>query len=138
MEKYVDAFGSWVETKKDSLNLSVRLKTFDEYRSKLEEPDRFLIIRSEEVTSSFDNKPIHINVTNIQEKIEPVKASSVVEVMQKTLDLVNAQRKRLGIPMFAHINHPDFASPLPRLMPRRGVRSVSLLRQRSPISALGY
>src|SRR6056300_328535 len=108
LEKYVDAFGSWVETKKDSLNLSVRLKTFDEYRSKLEEPDRFLIIRSEEVTSSFENKPIHINVTNIQEKIEPVKASSVVEVMQKTLDLVHAQRKRLGIPMFAHINHPNF------------------------------
>src|SRR6056300_56678 len=108
LEKYVDAFGSWVETKKDSLNLSVRLKTFDEYRSKLEEPDRFLIIRSEEVTSSFENKPIHINVTNIQEKIEPVKASSVVEIMQKTLDLVHAQREKLGIPMFAHINHPNF------------------------------
>ena len=28
--------------------------------------------------------------------------------MQKTLDIVNTQREKLGIPMFAHINHPNF------------------------------
>jgi len=108
LEKYVNAYGDWVETQTDSMGVNVRLKTFDEYRSKLEEPGRFLIIKSEEVTSSYEKKPIHINVTNIQEKIEPVKGSSVVEIMQKTLDLVHAQREKLGIPMFAHINHPNF------------------------------
>ena len=108
LEKYENAYGDWVETQTDSMGVNVRLKTFDEYRSKLEEPGRFLIIKSEEVTSSYEKKPIHINVTNIQEKIEPVKGSSVVEIMQKTLDLVHAQREKLGIPMFAHINHPNF------------------------------
>ena len=108
LEKYVNAYGDWVETQTDSMGVNVRLKTFDEYRSKLEEPGRFLIIKSEEVTSSYEKKPIHINATNIQEKIEPVKGSSVVEIMQKTLDLVHAQREKLGIPMFAHINHPNF------------------------------
>lgn len=108
LEKYENAYGDWVETQTDSTGVRVRLKTFDEYRSKLEEPGRFLIIKSEEVTSSYEKKPIHINVTNIQEKIEPVKGSSVVEIMQKTLDLVHAQREKLGIPMFAHINHPNF------------------------------
>ena len=108
LEKYENAYGDWVETQTDSMCVRVRLKTFDEYRSKLEEPGRFLIIKSEEVTSSYEKKPIHINVTNIQEKIEPVKGSSVVEIMQKTLDLVHAQREKLGIPMFAHINHPNF------------------------------
>lgn len=108
LEKYENAYGDWVETQTDSTGVRVRLKTFDEYRSKLEEPGRFLIIKSEEVTSSYEKKPIHINVTNVQEKIEPVKGSSVVEIMQKTLDLVHAQREKLGIPMFAHINHPNF------------------------------
>lgn len=108
LEKYENAYGDWVETQTDSTGVRVRLKTFDEYRSKLEEPGRFLIVKSEEVTSSYEKKPIHINVTNIQEKIEPVKGSSVVEIMQKTLDLVHAQREKLGIPMFAHINHPNF------------------------------
>ena len=108
LEKYENAYGDWVETQTDSTGVRVRLKTFDEYRSKLEEPGRFLIIKSEEVTSSYEKKPIHINVTNIQEKIEPVKGNSVVEIMQKTLDLVHAQREKLGIPMFAHINHPNF------------------------------
>jgi len=108
LEKYENAYGDWVETQTDSMGVRVKLKTFDEYRSKLEEPGRFLIVKSEEVTSSYEKKPIHINVTNIQEKIEPVKGSSVVEIMQKTLDLVHAQREKLGIPMFAHINHPNF------------------------------
>jgi hypothetical protein len=108
LEKYRKRFGDWVESKIDSSGTSVRLKTFEEYKSKLDVPDSFLIIRSEEVTSSFGKKPVHINVTNIQKKIEPIKANSVYEVMQQTLDAVHAQRKKLNVPMFAHINHPNF------------------------------
>ena len=107
LEKYKNNFGDWVETKKDSNGTFVRLKTFKEYKSKLEDPS-FLIIQSEEVTSSFENKPVHINVTNIKEKIEPFKGNSVYQVMQQTLDEVHAQRKKFNIPMFAHINHPNF------------------------------
>ena len=108
LEKYQKSLGDWVETKIDSTGMFVRLKTFKEYQSKLEDPNSFLIIQSEEVTSSFENKPVHINVTNIKEKIEPFKGNSVYEVMQQTLDEVHAQRKKLDIPMFAHINHPNF------------------------------
>lgn len=74
----------------------------------MEKPDSFLIIKSEEVTASFEKKPIHINVTNIQDLIEPIKGKSVLDVMQKTLDAVQAQRKELNVPMIAHINHPNF------------------------------
>lgn len=108
LEQYLARFGDWVESKKESEETYVKLKTFDEYKSKLEEENAFKIIRSEEVTSSFNRKPIHINVTNIDKKIDPVKGTSVVDVMQKTLDLVKEQREKLGIPMFAHINHPNF------------------------------
>ena len=108
LEKYISRFGDWVETKMDSTRQLVRLKTFDEYKSKMEKPDSFLIIKSEEVTASFEKKPIHINVTNIQDLIEPIKGKSVLDVMQKTLDAVQAQRKELNVPMIAHINHPNF------------------------------
>ena len=80
LEKYENAYGDWVETQTDSTGVRVRLKTFYEYRSKLEEPGRFLIIKSEEVTSSYEKKPIHINVTNVQEKIEPVLLKSAVKL----------------------------------------------------------
>jgi len=109
LDQYIETFGDdWVERKKESEDTYVKLKTFDEYKSKLEEENAFKIIRSEEVTSSFNKKPIHINVTNIDKKIDPVKGTSVLDVMQRTLDLVNEQREKLGIPMFAHINHPNF------------------------------
>ena len=108
LEKYQNRFGDWVETKIDSGKTLVRLKTFEEFRSKLQVPDSFLVIKSEEVTSSFEKKPIHINVTNIVEKIYPIRGTSVLDVMQRTLDTVHKQRKRLKTPMFAHINHPNF------------------------------
>ena len=108
LEKYQNRFGDWVETKMDSGKTLVRLKTFEEFRSKLQVPDSFLVIKSEEVTSSFEKKPIHINVTNIVEKIDPIRGTSVLDVMQRTLDAVHKQRKRLKTPMFAHINHPNF------------------------------
>ena len=108
LEKYQKAFGNWVEIKDYPDSTLVRLKTYEEYRSKLEIPGEFLVIKSEEVTSGFEKKPVHINVTNIQQLIEPVIGSSVLDVMQKTLDLVHAQRKGTNTPMFAHINHPNF------------------------------
>ena len=108
LEKYQNRFGDWVETKTNSGKTLVRLKTFEEFRSKLQVQDSFLVIKSEEVTSSFKNKPVHINVTNIEEKIDPIRGTSVLDVMQRTLDAVHEQRKRLNIPMFAHINHPNF------------------------------
>jgi hypothetical protein len=107
LEKYKEKFGDWVEEKIDESGTYARLKTFSEYQNKLEEND-FLVIRSEEVTSGFEGKPVHINVTNIQQKIEPFKGESVVDVMQQTLDAVHEQRKITNQPMFAHINHPNF------------------------------
>ena len=108
LEKYKKRFGEWVESKNDSTGNYVRLKTFEEYKAKLEDLNSFIVIKSEEVTSSFKNKPVHINVTNIKEKIDPFKGESVYDVMQKTIDAVNLQREKLNIPMFAHINHPNF------------------------------
>lgn len=109
-QNYLEKYGEdWVEYRRDSVErIHVRLKTLEEYRPLFEEEGKFLIIPSEELTASFEKKPIHMNVTNIQEYIEPASGSSVSEVLQRNIDLVKKQREETGHPMFLHINHPNF------------------------------
>jgi hypothetical protein len=109
LEKYVSRFGSeWVERREVDGAKQVRLKMLSEFRQLLEEPGKFLMIQSEELTAKFKTTPIHINVTNVQEFIAPRTGNSVLEVMQANVNAVAEQRKRTGVPMFPHINHPNF------------------------------
>ncbi|MEX0720744.1 MAG: hypothetical protein WD059_08765 [Balneolaceae bacterium] len=108
-KKYLESYDStWVEYKELDDLYSVRLKTLEEYRSLSEEEGEFLIIKSEEITDGFENKPVHVNATNIQEFIEPQGGESVEEVMQNNIDAVLEQRKATGEPILPHINHPNF------------------------------
>lgn len=109
-ERYLRTFGpDWVTYKKGANDsLKVRLKNLQEYRSYFDDPGKFLILKSEEVSTSYNSKPIHINMTNVQNLIRPQRGNSVAEVMQNNIDLVVAQRRLTGQPMFPHINHPNF------------------------------
>ena len=108
-QHYLETYSAnWVEHKIDSGKTLVKLKTYEEYRGKLEKQGEFLVIKSEEITDSYDNKPIHMNATNIQENIDPMGGGSVAEVMQNNINQVLNQRKETGVPMIPHINHPNF------------------------------
>ncbi len=109
-KEYLTRFGSdWVNQKTDSAGrLLVRLKTLAEYKPLFEEKGKFLIVPAEEITDTYEKKPIHINAFNIKELIKPAGGNSVAAVMQNNLDQVYAQRTRTGQPMFPHINHPNF------------------------------
>ncbi len=63
---------------------------------------RFLVIKGEEVTDKFGDKPLHLNGLDVTELVTPQKGTSVVDTLQRN---VNAIRKVQGIP---HINHPNF------------------------------
>lgn len=107
-EKYKERFGeSWVEFKMDTGRTHVKLKTYQEYKT-LFEDESFLIIQSEEITDRFEGKPIHINATNVVDLIPAQGGSSVADVMQRNVDAVLGQREQSGVPMFPHINHPNF------------------------------
>lgn len=107
-EKYLSKFGEeWVTYKRDTGRVQVRLKTLNEYRT-LFEDENFLIIQSEEISDGFDGKPIHMNATNVQTLIRPQGGNSVTDVMQRNVDAVLEQRKKTGIPIMPHINHPNF------------------------------
>ena len=123
-QKYLAKYDSqWVTHKLDSGRILVKLKTYAEYKP-LFEDDNFLIVQSEEISDKFEGKPLHINVTNVKERIEPQGGESVSSVMQRNVDAVLEQRKRTGIPMFPHINHPNFffAVSIQDLIDLRGER----------------
>ncbi|GGW24706.1 histidinol-phosphatase [Arenibacter certesii] len=106
---YLNTYGKdWVDYKRDSGKIMVRLKTYSEYSQLLEKPGEFLVIHSEEITDKYEDKHVHINATNIQRKIDPQGGNSVAETMQNNLDEVLKQRQETGIPIMPHINHPNF------------------------------
>lgn len=62
----------------------------------------FLLIPGEELTTSFERKPVHVNGLNIPGVIAPQTDSTLVGTIQKNVDAV---RDVDGVP---HINHPNF------------------------------
>lgn len=107
-DKYLEKYGEeWVTYKRDTGRVQVKLKTYAEYKPMFED-ENFLIIQSEEISDSYEGKPIHMNATNIQKLISPQGGEGVSDVMQRNLDAVLKQRQETGVPMFAHINHPNF------------------------------
>ncbi len=98
----------WVETRGKDRQMEVRLKTFDEIRGKLDEPGRFLMIQAEEITGKCGEKQVHVNALNLAEPIEPQKAPTVAGTLREDLAAVAKQAKRLGRPILAHVNHPNW------------------------------
>ena len=107
-QKYLKKYGEqWVTYKNDTGRIQVKLKTYAEYKPMFED-ENFLIMQSEEISDTFDGKPIHLNATNLKTLITPQGGGSVTEVMQRNVDAVLRQRQETGIPMFPHLNHPNF------------------------------
>ncbi len=109
LRDYRERFGDeWVQHVDSAGGPWVRLKTLEEYRPLFERENEFLLLQSEEISDRFENKPIHLNATNIQEVISPQGGSSVLDVLQRNVDAVRAQSDSLAVPVVPHINHPNF------------------------------
>ena len=78
------------------------LTSVDGLNALLGADQQFLVIRGEEVTDRFDDKPLHINGLDLAAVVTPQGGSSVVDVLQRNVDAIRSER---GIP---HINHPSF------------------------------
>ncbi len=111
VDKCADRYGAdWVVTRKDAKGqVEVKLKTLEEYRGKLEEPGKFLLMQAEEVSAGFGKAPIHIGAINVTEAVQPVKdLVSIRETMRKNLQNIAEHGLKAGRPVMAHINHPNF------------------------------
>ena len=92
----------------DRRHHEIRLKTFEEVRNRIAEPGHFLLIQGEEISDLFGRSPIHINASNVQEAIPPMRGKSVADTIQNNFDAVIAQRERTGKPILVHLNHPNY------------------------------
>lgn len=100
--------GDWLVQRTLQGTNQYQLKTLAEFRGLLEQPGRFLMIPSKEITSGHLSFPVHINATNLRRKIPAQGDTNVLDVMQRGVDAVLEQRRQTGQPMFPHINHPNF------------------------------
>lgn len=109
VERYRARFGEkWVETREKEGVLEVRLKKLEEFRPLVEEDGKFIMIQGEEISDNFGAAPIHVNATHIHEVIRPQGGGSVREVIDNNLKAVEDQSRKIGRPIFAHLNHPNF------------------------------
>lgn len=111
VDKCSERYGpGWMVTRtNDKGAVEVKLKTLEEYRGKLEQPGKFLLVQAEEVSAGFGKAPIHINAINVTEAIQPVKdLVSIRETMRTNLQAIAAQSVKTGRPIMAHVNHPNF------------------------------
>lgn len=108
-EKYLARYGTpWVETRETNGVREVRLRMLSEYRTKFEKPGRFVLMQAEEISDRYLTAPIHIGAVNVREVIPPQGGQGIVETIENNLAAVEAQRARTGVPMWAHVNHPNF------------------------------
>ena len=68
----------------------------------------FLLIPGEELTSSFERAPVHVNGLGLPGLVEPRSAESLLATVQANVDAV---REVDGVP---HINHPNFGWAIPQ------------------------
>lgn len=115
MDKYQARFPApWVETRETDGQPFVRLKKLSEYRPLFEKPGEFLLVEAEEISAGFSGArkgakiPVHINAIDPGEVIAPVDGTSVRDVLRQNLQAIRDQEKRLGRPILAHVNHPNF------------------------------
>lgn len=108
--RYEKVFGNeWVEKRSTEKNgVEYRLKTLNEFAPLFNEAGSFLMIQSEEITDHFGRLPIHINASNLRDLIKPQGGKSVRETMSNNLQAIQRQSERVGRPIFAHVNHPNF------------------------------
>ena len=64
--------------------------------------DKFLVMKGEEVTDRFGDKPIHVNGLDPAGFIRPAGGKSVVTMVQNMIDAIRSAR---GVPS---INHPNY------------------------------
>jgi hypothetical protein len=98
----------WVVERTTDGRRLMRLATLPELRARFEAPGRFLLIEGEEISDAFGRVAVHVNGINLAEAIPPQGGSTIVEILQRNIDAVIEQGRRLGRPTLAHVNHPNY------------------------------
>ena len=83
----------------------MRLRTLDELRSQFDEPGKFLLIEGEEITGKT-----HVNGINLSKVLAPSESKDKETSLREQVGSLHAHRDEMGVPMFAHLNHPNWST----------------------------
>lgn len=101
----------WVESRGQAADGSeeIRLKTLDEVRAMVDEPRRFLLIPSVELTGTAgDGRSLHMNATNLAASLSFRRGATIAESMVRNLEQVEEYAARTGREVLLHVNHPNY------------------------------
>ena len=108
-EKLTQAFpADWIQIRETEGRKEVRLKEFDAVYDRLAIAQEYILIQGEEISDSFQHRPIHLCATNTSELLPPTGGDSMVDVMQRNIDAAVSRRERSGESTLVHLNHPNF------------------------------
>ena len=108
-ERLTQAFpADWVQIRETDGRKEVRLKEFDAVYDRLAIAQEYILIQGEEISDSFQRRPIHLCATNTSELLPPTGGESMVDVMQRNIDAAISRRERSGESTLVHLNHPNF------------------------------
>jgi len=107
VDKIAERFGAdWVVEKEIDGKRHMQLKALPDLREHFEESGKFILITAEEVTGSSPS--VHINAINTQKLVLPRFGKSIPEMIDLVFGEVEQQSKDSGVPMVAHIDHPNW------------------------------
>jgi hypothetical protein len=109
--KYRTRFGNdWVQERgtPGAEDHEIALRPLVEFRGRLEEAKKFLLIPGEEISDSVGRLPIHLNATNLTEVLPPARGASVREAISNNVRAVANQAQQSGRQILIHLNHPNF------------------------------
>jgi hypothetical protein len=95
--------------------------------------EKFLVIKGEEVSDRFANKPLHINGLDVRRTVPAQGGTSVLDVLNRNIAAIRAEN---GIP---HVNHPNFGWAITReeLQQVRGTRLFEIFNGHPFVNNLG-
>jgi hypothetical protein len=67
------------------------------------------LIQGEEISSKYLDCHVHVSAINLAETIRPRRGQSVADTLANDLGAVERQSRRLGRPILAHVNHPNWS-----------------------------
>ena len=85
----------------------MRLKTFQELKAYFEDPEEFILLHGEEITTLAGNP--HVGAINTVDVVGMQAPADIITSSKKYYQAVESQQRKYNQPMLAIMNHPCFA-----------------------------
>jgi hypothetical protein len=96
----------WVETREVDGKTEMRLKNMKDLKARFDERGSFELLWGEEITSI--SPQVHVNGINVRRQITPSFGNYKDQGIRENIQKVEEQSKKFAIPMFAHLDHPNW------------------------------